>query len=390
VSRSKTNDPFTRHPTRHRGIVYRVRDGGQRSYYVYGGGRYVAAGSTEKEAVAKQAELRGKAARGEPVIVAGKATFCDVADAYMESKHRLRAGTRQTYRSTLDRVLIPRFGSKRVAAITVEHVAALIRDLDKKNGLAPSTIQAYLMPLHGVMSYAVRRRLIPVNPCDQLIRDDRPHAQERRKQPVWSDGDIAALIEASERLAKQKEARYDYSALIRVAAFTGLRLGELLGLQWQDVDLTEGVLRVERQWLRPVPATPTSERQPATYGPPKTKAGMRNVPLTRETVKHLSELKLRSDFSQDTHPVFASRNGKPLGHRNVTRRGFEPAAEKAKLDATFHGLRHAYGSKLVAKGVPLAKVAEVMGHESAAITLAIYTHVYNAEASDDEVREAIA
>jgi len=380
ATQKRSGDPFRRHPTQHRGIVYRLRDGGERTYYAYANGGYVAAGSTRKEALAKQAELRGKAGHGEPVVVASKATFRDVADAYIESKHRLRAGTRKTYRATLDRVLIPRFGRMKITAITVEHVAALIRDLEKKDGLAPTTIHAYLMPLRGVMGYAVRRKLISVNPCDLLSRDDRPQAQNGRKHHAWSDDEIGALIEATERMARRPENRYDYSALIRVAAYTGLRLGELLGLQWQDIDLHDGVFHVCRQWTR--------SRE---YGPPKTKARDRRVPLSADMVNYLRELKVRSDYSQDEHPVFVSKNGKPLGHRNVTRRGFEPAAKLAGLEGvTFHGIRHAYGSKLVAKGVPLAKVAEVMGHESAAITLGIYTHVYNAESSDDAIRQAMA
>jgi integrase len=266
----------------------------------------------------------------------------------------------------------------KIAGMTVEHVASLIRALEK-DGLAPATIQAYLMPLRGVMGYAVRRRLISTNPCDLLTRDDRPQTREKRNQPVWSDDDITGLIEASVRLAARPESRYDYSPLIYLAAHTGLRLGELLGVQWGDIDLHEGVLRVERQWLRN-----------ATYGPTKTPAGVRRVALSPATAKYLREFRMRCDFSQDAHPVFASKTGKPLSHRNVTRRGFEPAAQAAGLSVSFHGLRHAFGSKLVARGVPLAKVAEVMGHESAAITLAIYTHVYDAEASDALVRAAMA
>jgi integrase len=379
MSKAKASaDLFKRHRTRYKGVTYRVLRDGSRRYSYYHAGSHINVEGGEKDALAAQADARGKAARGEAVITSSKVTFEEAAEAWYASKHRLRPGTRKTYRSTLDRILIPKFGRMRVSAINVEHVAALIRSLEK-DGLAATTVQAYLMPLRGVMSYAVRRRLVSANPCDLLTRDDRPQRHQRRKQPVWSDDDIAALIDASERLANQPESRYDYGALIRVAAYTGLRLGELLGLQWQDVDLTENVLRVERQWTRA-----------GEYGPPKTKAGVRTVPLIPATTKCLRELKLRSDFSQDMHPVFASKNGKPLGHRNVTRRGFEPAAEAAKLDATFHGLRHAYGSKLVAKAVPLAKVAEVMGHESAAITLAIYTHVYDAAGSDAVVRAAMA
>ena len=126
------------------------------------------------------------------------------------------------------------------------------------------------------------------------------------------------------------------------------------------------------------------------YGPPKTKKGVRRVPLTDGLKEQLAALKLRSRFSGDTDPIFAARNGKPLGHHNVTRRGFEPAAKKAGIDVTFHEMRHAYVSMLAAKGVSSTAIAELVGHESSAITEKIYMHVFDRQRTDDAVREALA
>lgn len=183
MSAPKRNDPFTRHKTRHRGIIHRLRDGGQRTYYVYAAGRYIAAGSTEKEALAKQAELRGKAARGERVLVATRATFADVAEQWYESKHRLRRRARENYRSSLDNVLVPRFGRKRIGAVTVDDIAALVRDLET-GGAAASTINNHLLPLQGTFAFALRRGLIGTNPYALLTRDDRPPPREKAEAYV--------------------------------------------------------------------------------------------------------------------------------------------------------------------------------------------------------------
>jgi hypothetical protein len=90
------SDPFSRHKTRHRGVVYRNRRGSKKTYYVWAEGRYVAAGGTEAEAVAKQAELRSKAARGELVLTGAKVTFAEVAEQWLETKHRGRPLGRTT------------------------------------------------------------------------------------------------------------------------------------------------------------------------------------------------------------------------------------------------------------------------------------------------------
>lgn len=118
-------------------------------------------------------------------------------------------------------------------------------------------------------------RLITINPCSLLTRDDRPARREPKQDHVWSDDEIEAVITAAERLAAKPEARYDYAPLIRIALSTGLRLGELLGLTWVDIDLDEGVLHVRRQWTRL-----------GEYAPPKTSAAIRRVPLSADVVSY--------------------------------------------------------------------------------------------------------
>ena len=102
-----------------------------------------------------------------------------------------------------------------------------------------------------------------------------------------------------------------------------MRLGELLGLQWQDVDFDEAVIRVERQWTLL-----------GTLEPPKTKAGVRRVPLGTDMLVLLRRLKEQAFALGRAKPedhVFASKAGTPLRHRNVQVRGFEAARDEAGL-----------------------------------------------------------
>ena len=379
---SKSNasaDPFRRNPTRYRGISYRERADGTRAYSVYFAGKYVAVEGGEQDALAKQADLRGRAARGEKPVTPTKAKFADVAELWFASKRHLQPWTRKSYRAALDNVLIPRFGSMKVAAVSAEHVAALIRKLES-DGLSSSTIENYLLPLSGTLAFAVRRGLIGVNPCSLLTRDDRPRRRERQQDHVWNDDEIEALIDAAEYQARQPTSRYNYAPLLRMACFTGLRLGELLGLRWEDVDLQEGVLHVRRQYTRL-----------GEYGPPKTKAALRRIPLPPDLVRFLRERRIGSSYSRDEHPVFAARNGKPLSHRNATRRGFEKAAEHAGIDGvSFHSMRHAFASRMIHRGISSTVLAKLMGHESSAITERRYIHLFDQQRTDDVVRQAMA
>jgi integrase len=380
MSARKANaDPGKRRRTRYRGISYRLRADGSRFYSIYFQGRYLGVEGGENEALAKQAELRGKAARGEVPVAPTHATFAEVAEQWYESKRYLRPYTRRNYRSYLDRILIPRFGSKRVASMTVEQIAALIRDLEKKR-LSPATITDYLKPLNGTLTFAVRRGLLTVNPCSLLTRDDRPRPRERKPDHIWSEREIAALIGAAENLAHQAEARYDYSPLLRTALATGLRLGELLGLTWADIDLQLNELHVRRQWTRL-----------GEYAPPKTRAAVRRIPLSADVAASLARHKLSSRYSKDSDPVFASRLGRPLGHRNATSRGFEPAARAAEIEGvTFHSMRHAFASRMISRGISSIVLAALMGHESSAITERRYIHLFDRQRTDDAVRQAMA
>ena len=107
--------------------------------------------------------------------------------------------------------------------------------------------------------------------------------------------------------------------------------------------------------------------------------------------KYLTTLKLRSRHSAGKDPVFAARNGQPLGHRNATRRGFEAAAEEAGIDGvTFHSMRHAFASRMIDRGISSTVLAALMGHESSTITERRYIHLFDRQRTDDAVRQAMA
>jgi len=377
-----TLDPLKRHRTRHRGISYRLRADRSRQYAVFFQGRYLGVEGGEQEALAKQAELRGKAARGERTVAPTRVTFAEVAEQWLASKRHLRPWTRKNYRAALDLVLIRRFGQMKLQAITPERIASLIRELEREGPsgkpLSSSMIDSYL--LSGTMAFAIRRGLIGINPCSRLTSDDRPRRRERRQDHVWSDEEIEALIAAAEHLAQKPASHCDYTPLIRTALFTGLRLGELLGLQWQDVNLQEGVLHVRRQYTRL-----------GEYAPPKTKAAIRRIPLSDEMTKHLAELKLSPRYSSDDEPVFAARTGKPLRHRNAIGRGFEAAPGQAGIEGvSFHSMRHAFAPRMIDRAISSTVLGALMGHESSTITERRYVHLFDRHRTDEAVRQAMA
>jgi integrase len=137
---------------------------------------------------------------------------------------------------------------------------------------------------------------------------------------------------------------------------------------------------VRRQWLE------TRE-----YGPTKTPAGVRRIALPADLRDELIALRLRSPYSSDADPIFASKVGTPLRHRNVAQRGFEAARDEAKLPdtVTFHDLRHAAASRMIERGLSPVTVAAVLGHDDTNTTLRVYAHLFDRQRTDEAVRAAL-
>jgi integrase len=161
-------------------------------------------------------------------------------------------------------------------------------------------------------------------------------------------------------------------AAVVLAALHGLRVGEVLGLVWNDCDLRQGVVHVRRQLVE---ERRTGKRERVEV---KTAAGKREVPLSARAVAALERHRARLG-SVLPHPerlVFTDRQGAPLRRSNFHRRVWVPLRNAAKLPAgtRFHDLRHAAASALLGAGRDVATVAGTLGHSGPHVTLRVYAH----------------
>lgn len=379
----KPASPYTRRPTRHPGISYRERANGGRTYFVTVGSRHVRVEGGEKEALLAQAQLRSNKGRGLRVTPP-KTTFGELAQVWVDrNRSRWALSTLTGYEITLSAHLLPEFGSVPLASITTDHIAAFIAKR-RRAGASEAYISANLRPLNGVFKLALRQGLITANPMTSLLSEERPKPK-KRKRHAWTPQEIERLIDAARELGSRVGQVYDYSPFIVVAIFTGMRVGELLGLRWEDVDLKNKVIRVRHQLCRDT----------RTLIPPKTAAGIRDIPIPDSLVTYIREYRLRSTFSLNEHLVFCSRTGSPLDHGNVRRRGFHAAVEAAGLNRpgepklTVHDLRHAYASVVAHHGISSVDLAVVMGHGDSRVTEKVYLHPYDELSTAERLRAVV-
>lgn len=265
--------------------------------------------------------------------------------------------------------LKPRIGHLRLNEIDEDVVARLISDL-REAGLKPWTIRGVLTPLGRILNYAVRHGLAARNPLRTLEKGERPQTSNGR-QRVLNDDEIGELLEAAGAL---------YRPILATAVYTGMRLMEVLGLTWRDVDLEDGFINVTLQLSR--------EQQRRVE--PKTQQAKRKIVLMPALGRLLREHKLASRFSGDEDFVFCTSRGTPHGYRNVERRGLDAAAEEAGLDdLVFHDLRHTYASMMIEAGMDVVFLSNQLGHASPAITLGIYSHMIRHEAHAERARRLL-
>ena len=277
---------------------------------------------------------------------------------YVEQDRKRRPSTVRDYRTTARHMLIPAFGESTPAEdVTTQDVEAYRRRLVKAGKLSPRTINKSLVLLHGIFKLAVKRHGLPGNPVEGAER-----------QPQRRSGDFRVLDPGEVALLANNAANDQDAALFTVAAFTGLRLGELRALRWSDVDFAKRLVHVRRSHVLGHEDTPKSHK-------------VRSVPLIDQAARALDGLSRREHFTEDDDRVFVNEVGDVLGV-DLLRRRFHKALTAAGLKPMrLHDLRHTFGT-LAVQAFPLSDVKAYMGHANIQTTMIYVHHVPQHDAAD--------
>ncbi|EWT04505.1 hypothetical protein N864_11365 [Intrasporangium chromatireducens Q5-1] len=167
-----------------------------------------------------------------------------------------------------------------------------------------------------------------------------------------------------------------YRAVVLLGYWCGLRFGELTALRRSDVDVSRSRIHIRRTAQQTVGGV--------VFGPPKTAAGRRSVPVAKSVMSELCDYMEAYTGADCVALVITSSAGTPLLRQNFLRRTWRPALAQAGLPAelTPHSMRHGYASLLIAGGFSVKEVSTWCGHASTSITLAVYAHVGSQQADD--------
>ena len=227
--------------------------------------------------------------------------------------------------------------------------------MEGKN-LAAGTVRNIYDTAARIFASAVDDRVIPSSPCHRI------------KLPKDDKGEIVPLTLAQVRSLEAGMGNLGAAVIALVGS--GLRIGELLGLEVSDVDFLRRSIRVQRQ-----------RAQSGELTPPKSKSSARTVPAGQAVIDALAAYLKAGD--RTTGPLFVNVFGRPLTYRQW-KPLWKVASDKAKVKATAQALRHFYASALIAGGASVKQVQTVLGHASAVVTLRTYAHLWPGD--DDRTR----
>ena len=280
---------------------------------------------------------------------------------HLETQGRLRARTVRSYRQLWSDHVLPRIGAMELRKVRPAHVQGVLDEMTRK-GRAPRTAWHARAAMSGCFQQALRWQLISFNP----VRATEAPAKKVPDLRIPSPAELRVLVEAARGTA--------WEVPILLAATTGARCGEILGLRWGNVDLERGRIRIVEALQR--------TGGELVYVVPKTAHGVRTVPLLPEVVDRLR--RHRAEQAQrllrlgiratDEDVVCDGSDGKPLEPSKFSHAAKRLAAEVGLEGVRLHDLRHAVATMLAASGSSPAVTSKLLGHASVAFTLQTYTH----------------
>jgi integrase len=290
---------------------------------------------------------------------------------YVEAK--LAGRTRVLYEYIFRVRVLPALGRIQIDKLTPRHIQVFVQNLgetgvrkdNRKELLSPTSITRHLRILASCLQEAVYRQLIPLNPA----RNVRAPTRIIHSQQFYNEAQIQLLLQSLQNESPRLR------ALLLMAITTGIRRGELVALEWSHIDIKTRTMQICQ-------AAELMTGQPQHLKTTKTQGSLRTVIVPSIVIDALQALlneqeQMKSKMGSlwhDTPFIFTEPNGRWMRADEISKQ-FRKFLKRHHLPVIpFHGLRHTAATLLIAQGVPVRTVANVLGHTQTSTTLNIYSH----------------
>lgn len=277
--------------------------------------------------------------------------------------------------STVINHIFPNIGGLKIDKVTRDNVQTLINKLYKKENLSYSSVKKVYVALNACYKHALIADVVTKNPCIGITL---PSQNERTKQILpLSDTDVEQMKKELSRTAPDGSPIYSYGSAYLLILNTGMRMGEALSLQWDDIDFKNKIITVNKNNIlskkRDSDGNKIGGYELQTQNSTKTTSGNRIIPINRSAEEALLALKANNSTSH----VIVNNRQKPVLPSNFER-SFHTVLRNAEIcgDYGVHALRHTFASLLFSKGVDVKIVSQLLGHSTVKITYDTYIHLF--------------
>ncbi len=288
----------------------------------------------------------------------------DLVNEWLNQKRgSVKEATYVRYRHLYKKHIDEQFGMIKLKKLDVAAIETYIRAKQKTtDGLAPKTIQDILSVYRLLIAYGVEKNLLPPESMSMA-----------RNQPLLkvSDHKVTVLLPKErtdlERYVLEREDMRSFG--IFLALYTGIRIGELCALRWDDVDLDNGILHINHTFQRLHDYTSSSSKKTRVLiSTPKTESSIRMIPLPSFLIDRLSAFASSPDhfILTDTEKPEETRSYLYFYKRQLSICGLP--------EYTFHTIRHTFATRCVEEGVDIKSLSEILGHSNVKITMNRYVH----------------
>lgn len=290
-------------------------------------------------------------------------TFGEVLDMWLE--HRFfyqKESTRLKYHNIINAHIKPVLGMTDVNAIDEVFINRFLADkkefgrIDKKGGLSNSYIKTMAIIINSAMSYAVEK-------------DYRPPLKSKIQKPQTDKKEISVLSEKTQKQLELSLSNDDSKTAlgILIALNTGLRIGEICALKWENIDMQNKIISVKNSVIRVSNSEYDFPKTKYIVAEPKTRSSIRDIPITTKLYPILMNVRERNVYViSETNEFVNPRTFEYRFHRTLE--------EHSIPDTNFHTLRHTFATRCVEKNVDTKSLSEILGHSNVSITLNYYVH----------------
>ena len=336
--------------------------------------------AVEKEVNRQAVLFEEQCKQGQSVTAAKFETFArEWFKDYAELK--LKRNTVSSYHS-MEKRIYAALGHIRVDKLTPLDIQRFVRSLVAE-GLCTDNVKGHVRLISVILNYAVKKRILTYNPCTAV---DYPMTQEK-KRDFYTVEEVKELLEL---LRSEGAESKPFAVFFTLAAYTGCRKGELMGLEWKDIDFNNDTITITRAYYY------DAYRREYFTDTPKTKRSRRSLKLPTSVMETLQEFRVWQGKQKEicggswveTDRLFTRWNGEPMR----TNKPYEHLTKLSKRTGmrkvTIHSFRHFNASALINSGVDVVTVQTALGHSTATTTLSIYSHAF--ESAQTRAMEAIA